>query len=232
MKILSFDTSNSSLSTALIIDQKILSKNTISENGKQAEMLICEIEKILTQNKIWYQDLDLIATTSGPGSFTGVRIGLSAARGLKIATKLPLILLTSLEVIAYKYRKKHHNIFVAIDAKMDEFFIANFSIENEKLTILLEPQLVSFDLIKNFLPKEPFFLCGSGKKTIAKICQESHEKNPKENKIEFLMEDDEDMVESDSLGLLAHERFIALKNPDANLDPLYLRNAKISERKK
>lgn len=98
MLILAFDTSGSALSVALLSEEKILAKNIISESGKQSELLIPEIEKLLRAQKIWYQDLSLIVATKGPGSFTGTRIGLTTARILKIATNLPLILINSDEV--------------------------------------------------------------------------------------------------------------------------------------
>jgi tRNA threonylcarbamoyl adenosine modification protein YeaZ len=103
MKILAFDTSGFNLSVALFSEQKLLTKNIIFESNRQSELLIVEIEKILKQNRLWYQDLNLIAATKGPGSFTGIRISVTVARILKLATGLPLVLLNSCEVIAYKY---------------------------------------------------------------------------------------------------------------------------------
>lgn len=98
MLILAFDTAGFDLSVALLNEEKILNKNTVSETGKQSELLIVEIEKLLREQKIWYQNLDLIVATKGPGSFTGTRIGLTAARTIKAATNLPLILINSDEV--------------------------------------------------------------------------------------------------------------------------------------
>lgn len=212
MKILAFDTTNSTLSVALLEDQKILSKNTIFESGKQSELLIPEIEKILTENNIWYQDLDLIAATNGPGSFTGVRIGLTVAKSLKIATNKPLILINALEAIAFKHRNYSGKIFVAIDAKMDEFFIASFESKNEKLEPILESQLIKQEDIKNFLPKENFLLCGSAKNLISK------EESPHE-----------EIVEADTVGLLALEKF--KRKDDRDDDALYLRAPRITARK-
>ncbi len=222
MKILAFDTTNSTLSVALLENQKILSKNTIFESGKQAELLISEIEKILTENNIWYQDLDLIAATNGPGSFTGVRIGLTVAKTLKIATNKPLILINALEAIAFKHHlaksfaslgmTEGSIIFVAIDAKMDEFFIASFESKNEKLKPILESQLIKQKDIKNFLPKENFLLCGSAKNLI------SNKKSPHE-----------EFAEADAVGLLALEKFN--KKDKRDDDALYLRAPRITERK-
>lgn len=219
MLTLAFDTTASCFSIALLDDQKVLAQNTIFESGKQSELLIPEIEKILREAKIWYQNLNLIAATNGPGSFTGSRIGLTAARTLKASTKLPLILVTSCEVIAYKYRKQSGKIFVALDAAMDEFFCAEFFAENGKITQVAEPQLTTLEDLSKILPKEKFFLCGSGKKLI----------NPKD--FNFTMSNEDDFIEANLVALLALEKF---QNGEVseNLDPLYLRAPRITERKK
>ena len=88
MYILALDTSSNSLSIALNNDNNTLSELTISPSSNQSEILISEIEKILAKNHISYQDLSLIAATNGPGSFTGSRIGLTAARTIKLATNI------------------------------------------------------------------------------------------------------------------------------------------------
>lgn len=204
MKILAFDTSNGALSIALLEDKKVLQFIDIQENGKQAEMLVVLIEEVLRHNKIWYQDLDLIATTKGPGSFTGVRIGLSCARALKLATNLPLILLDSLLIIAHKHRNHNGPILAAIDAKMDEFFIAEFFAEDGKLRRLTESRLATQEEFAKISLKHNF-ICGSAK-------------NPTEN------------VSADLIGQIAHEEFLTKGNSN-NADPAYLRMPRISKRK-
>lgn len=205
MKILAFDTSNGTLSVALLEDQKILQLVNVQESGKQAEMLVILLEQVLRDNKIWYNNLDLIATTKGPGSFTGVRIGLSCARALKLATNLPLILVDALNAIAYKYRDHNGPILAAIDAKMDEFFVAEFSCEDKKPHQLTQSRLVTKDEFSK-LSQQHNFICG--------------------NAVNI-----EDGVSADFIGLIAYEKFIDSKNHN-DVDPSYLRLPKISERKK
>lgn len=98
MFVLAFDTAGCDLSVALLNEEKIVAQNVIIESGRQSELLIPEIEKILREQKIWYRDLGLVVATKGPGSFTGTRIGLTVARILKAAIELPLILINSDEV--------------------------------------------------------------------------------------------------------------------------------------
>lgn len=205
MKILAFDTSNGTLSIALLENQTILQFVNIQENGKQAEMLVPTLEKVLHDNKIWYNNLDLIATAKGPGSFTGVRIGLSCARAIKLATNLPLITFDSLAAIAYKYRTHSGKILAAIDAKMDEFFVSEFYAENGKLRQLTDSRLVNSNEF-TAISASHNFICGSAANS-------------------------EDGVSADFIGLMAYEEFVAGGNLN-NADPSYLRMPKISERKK
>lgn len=215
MLTLAFDTCNNIISTALLRDGHLLSQNTIYENSKQAEFLVLEIEKILQENNIWYQDLDLIATVNGPGSFTAVRIGLTCAKMIKLATDTPLILLNSCEVVARKYL--HEKKIIAInDAKMDEFFGAKFSVENKKIITIAEPLLLRLEDLNDFLNEDDFFLCGTAKKIIGG---------------NFIMSEEDDNVEADLVGLLGYEKFIdGYFNDDDS--PLYLRSPKIEKRKK
>ena len=228
MKILAFDSSSLAFSVALLCDEEVLAKNIFFENGRQSEMLICEIEKILNQNQIWYQDLDLIASTRGPGSFTGTRISLTTARILKIALNLPLILLNCCEVLSYKYRQKSAEIFAIIDAKAGDLFYAKAS---EKPKLVRIENLLEVFLEQKLLAK--IFICGSGKKIAAEILQKAG--------ICCEISDGSDEVEADLVGLLAYEKWQKNSIPKGGLDdqalfnnfePLYLRSPKISERKK
>lgn len=149
MKILAFDTT-AGLSVALVCDGKILVENVIDEKGRQAEMLVPLIEKTLQQVGIPYQDLNAIAVTKGPGSFTSVRIGLVTAQTLQLALGIPLIALTTNEVAAFMRRDENgsnsqnsdEKISTAIDAGMGEFFCADFVFEKGLPEMVGEIELV------------------------------------------------------------------------------------------
>lgn len=219
MRVLAFDTSNSGFSLVLIDDQKVLSKTIIEENGKQAELLVPTIENALRQNNIWYDDLDLIAAIQGPGSFTGVRIGLSVARTLKIATNLPLILINSLEALNFPNRNYEGEVFAVIDAGMDEFFIATF----QQKEIITEPQLATFDNLSNFLPKNNFLICGSGQKIASEIAAQK--------KLNFKIASNI-AIDPVDIALLALQKYQASNSTQQNHQPVYLRGPRITQRKK
>lgn len=223
MKILAFSTIDSAISIALLNDKKIIAKSSVKESGKQAELLIPEIEKILQENNLNYSDLDLITTINGPGSFTSIRIGLTAAKIFKLASKLPLITLNSCEVIAYKYRHFSGKIITLIDAKMDEFFYGEFLSQNQQIKQVSELQLVKLEELSQVFPQENFLLCGSGKNIAAKILE-------KDQKI-FEMTEEEDLIEADVIGLMAYEKFLSNQN-NGKENPIYIRQPKIGKRKK
>jgi tRNA threonylcarbamoyladenosine biosynthesis protein TsaB len=234
MYILAFDTTNWSLAVALLKDQEVLQKITINQNSIQLEKIIVVFEEILKKNSIWYQDLDLIAYTAGPGSFTGVRIGLSVAKALQITINKKIVAFNSLEIIAYKYFLKYNDslkqIIIAIDARADEFFIADFIVENNCLKMLNQPSLIESSQIADYflslrkINNQPLFLAGSGKNLIAKLL---------ENK-DFKLDEDEDIIEADLIGLYLHEKFVAadLQDNKGEQEAIYLRLPRISARKK
>lgn len=223
MKILSFSTVESFISVAILDGRKTISKNTIAESGRHAELLVPELEKILYQNHIWYDDLDFVATVNGPASFTGVRIGLTVGRTIKLATNLPLVTVNSCEVMAFKYRTRSEKIITVIDAKMDDFFCAEFLFQDQKIIKASEPRLLKFEDLSKAFSQEELFFCGSGKEIAASEAKKAG--------LNFKVSEEEDCIEADLVGLLAYEKFSKKENSE-NLNPIYLRMPKISERKK
>jgi tRNA threonylcarbamoyladenosine biosynthesis protein TsaB len=226
MKILAFDTTNQTLSVAILFNENVVAKRNIFEASKQTELLIPLIEECLTSAKIWYQGLDLIAFTNGPGSFTGIRVGFSCAKSLQIATNLPIIAISSLEAIAYgkrriQYKKipQYKKILVVNDARLDELYIQEFDVMKCKITSCYETKLIKFDEVKSFFPKEKFLLLGSAKSLI---------KNLEEN---CIVEKEEDFISAVNIALLAKEIYEAQNNIE-KAEALYIRQPKIGKRKK
>ncbi len=220
MKILAFDTSSFGVSIALNQGETNIARIT-TEDNKQSEVLISKFEEILNQNKIWYQDLEAIAAISGPGSFTGVRVGLSAARALKLATNLPLILISSLEVLAFKYRHYQGHIFVAIDAKMDEFFVGSFYSQDGEIREICEAKLATIDNIYDFLPQEKFLLCGNGKEAVFKLIDRNN------CECDF---DQKDQIDASLVAELADKKIVS-QEINQSLEAFYIRDPKITARK-
>jgi len=128
MKILAFDTCLGLYSIALLIDKTIIAEYKQTEIHRQAEELVPSIEKIIDQNNISYNELDCIAVTIGPGSFTGVRIGLAAALGTQAGINKPILIgISTLEALAFEYKNIQDTLIVpTIDAGRGQFYTQNF----------------------------------------------------------------------------------------------------------
>lgn len=100
--LLTIDTSLGLASVCISDGENILSFSNEPEPTKQAEKLFTNIDKVLKETKTEYKDLTHIVCSIGPGSFTGIRIGMAAAKGICIGLKIPFIGITTLEAIAYK----------------------------------------------------------------------------------------------------------------------------------
>ena len=160
MKILSIDTANGACSVALSNDGEVLATKTDNEPSKQAERLFSIINEVLHACDCKYSDINAIAANIGPGSFTGVRIGLSAARGIALAANIPIIGISGLEALA-EHAKQEHNckdLLVVLDARRNQLFTQFFS-ENQ----VGEAALLEYDDILSALPnKNPVKIIGSG----------------------------------------------------------------------
>lgn len=167
--ILACDTANGSCSVALIKDNAIIAFKEELQASKQAEQLLPLTEAALKESGLSYSDLDALATTIGPGSFTGVRIGLSAMQGIRLVTKLPLLGITTLQAVAAQElatNTDNHPICVILDARRGQLFTQNFASD---LTPLSEASLISYKALAEHLPEKPFILAGTGVPLIANI---------------------------------------------------------------
>lgn len=128
MTLLAIDTSESACSVALISgDQVIDSKSEIIGRG-HAERLLPLIEERLMAAGLTYADIKRIAVTTGPGTFTGLRIGLAVARGLALQGDLPCIGLTGLQVLAGSGLKKvpDATVYALIEGRGGQAFVQKF----------------------------------------------------------------------------------------------------------
>ncbi|MCL2461988.1 MAG: tRNA (adenosine(37)-N6)-threonylcarbamoyltransferase complex dimerization subunit type 1 TsaB [Defluviitaleaceae bacterium] len=101
MKLLSIDTSGPTASAALFDGERAAAAASVTGAKKHAEILMPMIENLLDQSGFLLHNLDLIACTAGPGSFTGLRIGAAAAKGLAYALNIPLAAVPTLDAMAY-----------------------------------------------------------------------------------------------------------------------------------
>ena len=123
MIVLGIDTSCGTCSAALY-NGNLLAENVITEIHKQAALTPSLIEKTLKDANLQTNDIDVIAVTNGPGSFTGIRIGISLAQGFASVIGKPILGLTTLEAVAYGTTGES---IVAIDAGKSEVYYQVFN---------------------------------------------------------------------------------------------------------
>ncbi|HEX7846759.1 MAG TPA: tRNA (adenosine(37)-N6)-threonylcarbamoyltransferase complex dimerization subunit type 1 TsaB [Chitinophagaceae bacterium] len=172
--ILNIDTALETASVCLSSDEKILS---FAENKKQtdhASWLHSAIDAMLKKENIEPGSIDAIAVSIGPGSYTGLRIGLSAAKGLCYALNIPLITIGTLELIAFAVKEEATELICAlIDARRMEVFTAVY---DKKLNTELHPCAMIIDdkSFSELLVKKNILFCGSGRKKLQNILTHPH----------------------------------------------------------
>jgi tRNA threonylcarbamoyladenosine biosynthesis protein TsaB len=173
--LLAFDTSANFCSAALYDcgKRKILSQKSENIGRGHAERLMGLLADVLQSAGLEYKDVNRIAANCGPGSFTGIRVGLATARGLALGLNIPVIGVNALEAIAFQHNNSENNarepIVVALDAKRGEVFAQIFSCSGEPLSM---PRAVALDQIKDFMPDQPVRIAGSGCKAIINAMEE------------------------------------------------------------
>ncbi|MEX0446069.1 tRNA (adenosine(37)-N6)-threonylcarbamoyltransferase complex dimerization subunit type 1 TsaB [Xenorhabdus sp. SGI246] len=128
IRILAIDTATEACSVAFWNDGRIEALFEISPR-EHTQRILPMVETILSKNDIKLQQLDALAFGQGPGSFTGVRIGVGIAQGLALGAELPMIGISSLKTMAQgAFRLKNApNVLVAIDARMGEVYWAQYT---------------------------------------------------------------------------------------------------------
>ncbi len=137
MIILQIETATASCSVALARDGIVLGCRQINERNIHAEVITLFIDELISTAALKYTDLDAIAVSCGPGSYTGLRIGVSTAKGLCFALDKALIAIETLEAMAYGMASRSEHLIAGdtllcpmIDARRMEVFTAVFNVNN------------------------------------------------------------------------------------------------------
>ncbi|NNF79619.1 MAG: tRNA (adenosine(37)-N6)-threonylcarbamoyltransferase complex dimerization subunit type 1 TsaB [Rhizobiales bacterium] len=168
MITLAFDTCLDACSVALIDagpGEVLAARHELMSRG-QAEALFPLIDETVKEAGLAPADIRQIAVTVGPGTFTGVRIGVAAARGLAVASDLPVVGLTSLHALALCAIAADGPavpVVSVIDARRGELYLASYAPSGEMLS---EPQAVAVDEAHSILPEGEILVTGSGVKLL------------------------------------------------------------------
>ncbi|MBR3737594.1 MAG: tRNA (adenosine(37)-N6)-threonylcarbamoyltransferase complex dimerization subunit type 1 TsaB [Eubacterium sp.] len=166
--ILSIDSSAVSASAALTDGNKIIKSEFLNAGLTHSETLLPMIKRVLDGASV--DMLEAIAITAGPGSFTGVRIGVSIAKGLAFKNNIPCIGVSTLEAIAYNFIDENCIVCAVMDARRMQFYNAVFEIENKNCKRLCEDRAISIEDLREDLKKyDKVIIAGDG----ARLCFEN-----------------------------------------------------------
>jgi tRNA threonylcarbamoyladenosine biosynthesis protein TsaB len=170
MKILHIETSSKNCSVAISDGEKLLCLcEEVSENYKQSESLHTFVEWALEGAEISLKDLDAVSLGKGPGSYTGLRIGASSAKGFCYGLKLPLIAINSLETMIEPFLGKGYEYIIPlIDARRMEVYCAAFDGNSGQMLTETEAKILDENSFQEYAGKNVCFV-GDGAKKATEI---------------------------------------------------------------
>ena len=164
MKILAFETSAKAASVALTQEGKLLGESYQNTGLTHSQTLMVMAQDLLRQCGVAISQLDAVAVANGPGSFTGVRIGVAAAKGLAWGAELPCVGVSTLSAMAAGLGVWQGYVCPVMDARRSQVYNALFHVDCGKYTRIREDRAISLqelgEDVKNL--SQPIFLVGDG----------------------------------------------------------------------
>lgn len=178
MKILCIDTSNQMCSVAILEDTTLLNKLELNNGLTHSETLMPLIRQLLDKCNLSLKDINLLVSDIGPGSFTGIRIGISTVKAFSDSLNIPCVGINSLEVLAYNV-KEDGLICSTINCKNDNCYFALYQLSNGTYTIIEKPSAKTIQEVLEILntkyPNEKFHFIGDGIPSFSTDCYQNVE---------------------------------------------------------
>ncbi len=173
MKILALDSTENIAAVAISDGKKLIGSTVINAGKSHSELLLPAIESLMKAAGLNYSDIDLFACSSGPGSFTGVRIGVSTIKGLAFGYDKPCVGVSATEALAYNFIDFNGIICPAMDARRSQLYNALFLSENGQITRLTDDRTIPASELANELLNynKPIYINGGGEHIIRKAAE-------------------------------------------------------------
>lgn len=171
MKILAIETSSSVGSVALCEDDVTILERSFERGMEHGRSLVPHLDSLLNETGCAVEDLALLAVSQGPGSYTGLRVGITCARTMAIFSDLPLVGVPSLDVLAENAPPEFVNACAIVDAKRGQLYAAFYSREQGGRLVrvgalhVMKPQEVLSRIVR------PAFVLGDGLKVFSDVFQ-------------------------------------------------------------
>ncbi len=212
--ILALETATTNCSVSISKNGEVIGlKEDFNENYSHSERLHCYIEEVLSDCNTKLNELDAIAVSKGPGSYTGLRIGVSAAKGLCMSLELPLISVNTLESLAHQIKEANATIIPMLDARRMEVYSSVYS-QDKKQIRKTKAEILDERSFSDYSDSEKICFIGNGVKKYKDICPYTH--------AEFL---ENNQPSAKEMGPLAFDKFLKEEFEDvAYFEPYYLKD--------
>ncbi|NMA79496.1 MAG: tRNA (adenosine(37)-N6)-threonylcarbamoyltransferase complex dimerization subunit type 1 TsaB [Clostridiales bacterium] len=166
MIILGIDTSAKTSTMAVCSQDKVIVSGAVHTQLTHSQTLLPMVKSMLNSASISLDEIDAFAVSIGPGSFTGLRIGISAIKGFAYALDRPCIGVSSLEALAYNLRGLKGKICAVMDARRNQVYNAVFEFDGDNLIRLCDDRVIMIDELGaelgGFPPNEEIHIVGDG----------------------------------------------------------------------
>ncbi len=216
MIVLAIDSTAVVASAALLENERVLAAETVNCGLTHSETLLPLVDRIYKAAGLNSDDTDIFACSAGPGSFTGVRIGVATIKGIAFGNK-PCVGVSTLEALAYNLLDFNGIISPVMDARRGQFYNALFRVKDRKLERLCEDRAIMCEELEKELAQfdEDIYFCGDG----YKLAKENIElKGIKTTPEELIFQN---AVSVAQLALLEYQKGNSVS--DSLLRPVYLR---------
>ncbi len=172
VNILCIETATEVCSVAVSVNGKLVSIRETVDQNSHSEKLTLFIQEVIKEANLSLNDIHAVAVSMGPGSYTGLRIGVSTAKGFCFGLGVPLIAISTLQSIAFGARENENNCIIVpmIDARRMEVYTALFD-SNANLTTKIEAVVIDNEYLSTLNPDNSYLLCGNGAPKCAEIFQ-------------------------------------------------------------
>lgn len=176
MKILGIDTSAKTSSVGICDDYKTVDELFLDKGLTHSETILPMIDEILTRNGLTLDDIDALAVNNGPGSFTGIRIGVAVVKGLAFEKNIPCYEVSTLDSIAFNCKDKSGLVVAVMDARRNQVYNANYQIIDGKSAKIMDDRSI---LIKDLYIEiseydGDVFVIGDGQDKVKEFFEENN----------------------------------------------------------
>lgn len=227
--ILSIDTT-SKITTVSIINEEYIIKSKFKDNKKShSENILPLIDETLSSINKKLEDIDVFGVCVGPGSFTGIRIGIATVIGLNEIDKKPIIPIYNLELLAYPFKEEEYFIISIIDAQRDLLYINGFNSEENFFNSTSDDFVIKIDEMNNYIKEKnkrnlKVLFVGDG---VKKLKEAIDAKNLELENIYKFADEHYNKINGEFLSKLAYEKYESNKilNDSSLLKAHYLRKS-------